>query len=227
MIIDIVIPALNEQDAIVKVMAEIPKPLIRNIIVVDNGSTDDTSIVAEAAGAIVLSEPQKGYGKACLAGIDYIIMQEPQADAIAFIDGDYSDFPAQLTLLAEELKKGAELVIGSRALGQRQAKSMTFPQIFGNSLATNLIRMIYGENFTDLGPMRIITTKAYLQLNMIDKNFGWTVEMQIKAAKAKLKCAEVAVDYKKRIGKSKVSGTVKGTIMAGYKILFTIFKYSF
>lgn len=223
--VTVIIPAFNEENAVGKVVTEIPTGVDR-VIVVNNGSTDQTKKEARNAGAIVLDEPQKGYGQACLTGIAYMFMHFPKTDLIAFIDADYSDYPEQLILIIKELKiRDADLAIGSRALGNKEKGSMTLPQIFGNWLATILIKMLYGVKFTDLGPMRVITREAYEKIGMADKNFGWTVEMQVKAAKFGLKSCEVAVDYKRRIGKSKVSGTIKGVILAGYKILWTIFRY--
>ncbi len=220
----VIIPALNEEKSIPKVIHDIPKNIVSEIIVVNNASTDNTAFVAKSAGAIVLDEPQKGYGYACLKGMAYVETKQP--DILVFMDADYSDFPEELPLLIEPiLKKKADLVIGSRALGSKESGSMTIPQIFGNWLATRLLYFFYGVKFTDLGPFRAIRWDALQQLNMQDKTYGWTVEMQLKAAKNNLKCVEVAVNYRKRIGYSKVSGTIKGTFMAGYKILWTIFKY--
>ncbi len=220
----VIIPALNEEKSIPKVIHDIPKNIVSEIIVVNNASTDNTAFVAKSVGAIVLDEPQKGYGYACLKGMAYVETKQP--DILVFMDADYSDFPEELPLLIEPiLKKKADLVIGSRALGSKESGSMTIPQIFGNWLATRLLYFFYGVKFTDLGPFRAIRWDALQQLNMQDKTYGWTVEMQLKAAKNNLKCVEVAVNYRKRIGYSKVSGTIKGTFMAGYKILWTIFKY--
>lgn len=225
-IVDVVIPVFNEEKSIAKVIQEIPKEIVRNIVVGNNNSTDNSKQVAENAGAIVIDEPKKGYGNACLAALNLIHSQEIKPDIIVFIDGDYSDYPEEMPkLIAPILNENYDLVLGSRALGKKQKGSMTFPQIFGNWLAVSLIKLFYKQKFTDLGPFRTISYEKYLQLGMKDKNFGWTVEMQIKAAKQKLKCTEIPVRYRKRIGKSKVSGTVTGTISAGYKILFTIFKY--
>lgn len=226
MIIDVIIPAYNEEDAIGKVVRDIPKHLVRDIIVCDNNSTDQTSAVAKSAGATALFEPQKGYGNACLKGMAHIAQKESLPDLVLFLDGDYSDYPQELQLLLDTLiREDADMVLGSRALGQRDKKSMTPQQIFGNWLATRLIRLFYGYKFTDLGPFRLIKYPKLLALQMQDRNFGWTVEMQVKAARQKMKCLEVPVTYRERIGVSKVSGTVKGTIGAGYKILYTIFKY--
>lgn len=224
-IIDVVIPAYNEEKSIPKVIAEIPS-IVRHIVVANNNSSDRTGDVAKAAGAEVVFEPQKGYGKACLTAMDWIKNQTVQPDIVVFLDGDYSDFPEEMTDLIQPILDGkAEMVIGSRALGQRESGSMTFPQVFGNWLATTMMRYMQGAKFSDLGPFRAIVWKKLLSLNMIDQNFGWTIEMQIKAHKAGLRYAEVPVNYRKRIGISKVSGTVKGVIGAGYKIIFTIFKY--
>lgn len=222
-IIDVIIPAYNEEESISKVINDLPDTT-RNIIVCNNGSTDSTKANAEAAGGIVVDEPIAGYGRACLAGMKYIAQLNQSPDIVVFIDGDYSDYPEQLNELVQPLFKGHDMVIGSRALGNIQKGSMTKPQIFGNWLATNLIKLIYNYEFTDLGPFRAIKYDRLLELNMKDVDFGWTVEMQVKAAKMKMKCTEIAVDYKKRIGVSKVSGTIKGTILAGHKILWTIFK---
>ncbi len=227
--IKVIIPAFNEEGAVGQVIKAIPKGLVEEVIVVNNASTDQTAAVAQRAGATVLLETRKGYGSACLKGIAYIraLPVEQQPDIVVFLDADYSDFPEEMPKIVNPITiDNYDMVIGSRALGQREKGSMTFPQIFGNWLATNLLYYLYDIRFTDLGPFRAIKWEQLLTLNMEDTNFGWTVEMQAKAAKKGLKCCEVAVNYRKRgAGKSKVSGTIKGTILAGYKILWTIFKY--
>ncbi|MFC3880590.1 glycosyltransferase family 2 protein [Algoriphagus namhaensis] len=224
-IIDVIIPAFNEEQSIPLVIRDIPD-IVRYVVVANNNSTDQTSQVAEKAGAVVVFEPQKGYGKACLTAMGWIKEQEVQPDIVVFLDGDYSDYPQQLTDLVNPiLTQGADMVIGSRALGQKEKGSMTPPQIFGNWLATRMMRVMYGAKYSDLGPFRAIRWKSLLDLGMEDQNYGWTIEMQIKAHKNGLKSVEVPVDYKQRIGVSKVSGTVKGVFGAGYKIIFTIFKY--
>lgn len=226
-IIDVIIPAFNEEEAVGSVVRDIPKDWVREIIVCNNLSTDDTALVAQQAGATVVDAPEKGYGNACLYGLAYVAKKEVSPDIIVFLDGDYSDYPEELPLVvAPILKEGYDMVIGSRALGNLERGAMTPQQIFGNALATRLIRWIYGYRFTDLGPFRAIRYDSLLKLNMIDRNYGWTVEMQVKAAKQKMKCTEIPVTYRVRIGQSKVSGTIKGTIGAGRKILWTIFKYS-
>lgn len=226
LIIKIIIPAFNEENGIGEVIREIPKGLIAEIVVVNNASTDNTEIIAKEAGATVLREPIPGYGRACLKGIDYISQSKPFPDIVVFLDADHSDYPEEMVELIKPTVDGnADLVIGSRALGKKERGSMTPQQIFGNWLATRLLKLLYGVQFTDLGPFRAIRFNALTELSMQDKTYGWTVEMQLKAAKKGLRCIEVPVRYRKRIGFSKISGTVKGTIMAGYKILATIFKY--
>jgi glycosyltransferase involved in cell wall biosynthesis len=225
-IIDIIIPAYNEEKSIVHVIRDIPKAQVRDIIVCNNASTDRTAEVAVENGATVVNQPQKGYGNACLAGMALIAQKAQKPDIVVFLDGDYSDYPEELLLLVAPIIEGrAEMVIGSRALGARESGSMTPQQVFGNWLATRLIRLFFNYTFTDLGPFRAIRYDSLLKIDMVDRNFGWTVEMQIKAAKLKMPCLEIPVTYRRRIGISKVSGTVKGTILAGYKIIFTIFKY--
>lgn len=225
-VVDVVIPAFNEENAIGEVLKEIDRQLVREVIVVNNGSTDNTEKVALKNGATVLFESNKGYGSACLKGIEYVKNKEVQPDILVFIDADHSDYPGEMKKLTDPVKSGmADLVIGSRSAGKRQRGSMTPQQIFGNWLATRLMKIFYGVRFTDLGPFRAISYEKLLELGMKDKDYGWTVEMQLKAAKHGLKCMEVPVNYRPRIGKSKVSGTVKGTIMAGYKIIYTIFRY--
>lgn len=227
MIVDIIIPAYNEEGSIALVVEEIPRALVRDILVCDNASTDRTAKNAAAAGAKVIFAPEKGYGNACLAGLRHIAIRpaDEHPEIVAFIDGDLSDYPAQLGQLLAPIKAGeADLVIGSRALGNRQAGAMLPHQIFGNWLATTLIRLIWGVKFTDLGPFRAISKSALDKIGMEDKNFGWTVEMQVKAAKLGLKCVEVPVDYRNRLtGASKVSGNLKNSYLAGQKILWTIF----
>ncbi len=220
----VIIPAFNESKSIGKVIADIPD-LVNETIVVNNASTDNTETIAKEQGATVLREPRKGYGYSCLKGIDYLQTKVNPNDIIVFLDGDYSDFPDEISMLiAPILESDVDMVIGSRALGVREPGSMLFQQIAGNWLATALIKLFYNAHFTDLGPFRAIQWKALQQLDMKDKTFGWTVEMQVKAAKHRLKFTEVAVNYRQRIGVSKVSGTIYGTIMAGYKIVLTIFK---
>ena len=222
----VIIPAFNEENAVGKVVCKIPKENVTLIIVVNNNSRDETRRAAEEAGALVLDEPRQGYGYACLKGMDYVRDNKLNPDIIVFLDADHSDFPEELPLLIKPIiVSGYDMVIGSRALGNRQRGSMMPQQIFGNWLATWLMRVIYKVHYTDLGPFRAITWQALEQLGMKDKTYGWTVEMQLKAAKQKLRTTEVPVSYRERIGVSKVSGTVKGTVLAGYKILTTIFKY--
>jgi len=224
--INVVIPAFNEELSIGKVVQSIPKDWIENIIVVNNNSTDKTQEVAALAGATVLLEKRKGYGYACLTGIEEA--KKNKADIIVFLDGDFSDYPEEIPQLIEPiLEQGMDMVIGSRATGKREKGSMTPQQVFGNWLATRLMKIFYGANFTDLGPFRAIKMDALEKLQMADKTYGWTIEMQIKAAKHKMNFCEVPVQYKKRIGVSKVSGTVKGTVLAGIKIIFAVFKYKF
>jgi glycosyltransferase involved in cell wall biosynthesis len=225
-IIDVIIPAFNEENSVGAVVKDIPKTLVREVIVVNNNSTDSTSKQAAAAGAMVLHEPVQGYGNACLKGMHYLTTKTNPPDVVVFLDADYSDYPEDMRLLLKPIaEEKADLVIGSRALGKREAGSMTPQQVFGNWLATTLIRLFYGVVFTDLGPFRAIRYEALLRIGMKDKTYGWTVEMQLKAAKLGLKTKEVSVRYRKRIGFSKISGTLKGTVGAGYKIITTIFRY--
>jgi glycosyltransferase involved in cell wall biosynthesis len=221
----VIIPAYNEEKSIAKVINDIPKNLITEIIVGNNNSKDNTALMAKNAGATVVDAPQAGYGNACLAGIVYLKNKAMPKDVVVFMDGDYSDYPEEISsLIAPIINNQADLVIGSRALGQKEKGSMTMPQEFGNWLATMLIALFYKVKFTDLGPFRALSWQNLMLINMQDKTYGWTVEMQIKAAKLNLRCVEVPVKYRKRIGVSKVSGTLKGVILAGYKIIWMIFK---
>ncbi len=225
--IKVIIPAYNEGDSIAHVIGEIPK-IVSEIIVVNNNSTDNTQQNAEAAGATVLQENNMGYGYACLKGMDYVAKQSEKPDIIVFIDGDYSDYPEELSKIIQPIVDGkVDFVIGSRDKNLREEGSMTPQQVFGNWLATFLMKLFFRATYTDLGPFRAIKYDKLLALNMVDKTYGWTVEMQLKALKQKLRYTEIPVRYKKRIGVSKVSGTVKGSIFAGIKILGWIFKYSF
>jgi glycosyltransferase involved in cell wall biosynthesis len=224
--VSVIIPAYNEENAIREVICEIPKELVSEIVVINNASTDNTELIAKEAGATVLREPVPGYGRACLKGIEYLRQIRPVPDIVVFLDADHSDYPEEIYEVLRPIIEGkADLVIGSRALGKKEDGSMTPQQIFGNWLATRLVKLFYGVKFTDLGPFRAIRFNKLIELEMQDKTYGWTVEMQLKAAKKGLQCVEVPLRYRKRIGFSKISGTIKGTIMAGYKILATIFKY--
>lgn len=225
--IKVIIPAYNEQDSIANVINDIPS-IVDEIIVISNNSTDKTEENAKNAGATVLQENRKGYGYACLKGMKYISEQENKPNIIVFLDGDYSDYPEQLTeLVYPIINDNIDFVIGSRIKQLREQGSMTPQQIFGNWLATFLMKLFFGAKFTDLGPFRAIKYDKLLALNMEDKTYGWTVEMQLKALKQKLSYTEIPMKYRNRIGVSKVSGTVKGSILAGIKILGWIFKYSF
>ena len=226
-IIKVIIPAYNEQDSIANVIQDIPS-IVDEIIVVSNNSTDKTEENAANAGATVLKENRKGYGFACLKGMDFIAQQNTKPDIIVFLDGDFSDYPEQLTeVVAPIINEDIDFVIGARVKRLREKGSMTGPQIFGNWLATFLMKLFFGAKFTDLGPFRAIKYNKLLDLKMEDKTYGWTVEMQLKALKQKFSYVEIPMKYRNRIGVSKVSGTVKGSVMAGVKILGWIFKYSF
>lgn len=225
--IKVIIPAYNEADSIGKVITAIPKT-VSEVIVVNNNSSDNTPEVAAKAGATVLTENNRGYGYACLKGMHYISQEESKTDIIVFLDGDFSDYPEQLTeIVAPIINNDMDFVIGARVSELREKGSMTLPQIFGNWLATTLMRLFFGSKFTDLGPFRAIKYDKLMALNMEDKTYGWTVEMQLKALKKNYRYVEIPVKYRNRIGVSKVSGTVKGAIFAGVKILSWIFKYGF
>jgi glycosyltransferase involved in cell wall biosynthesis len=219
----VVIPAFNEEQAIGQVLGEIPRELVTVVVVVDNGSTDRTASVAAEHGAKVVREDRRGYGSACLAGL--AALDAP--DIVVFLDGDHSDRPEEMALLIDPILRGeADMVIGSRVLGARQRGSLTPQQVWGNRLACLLIRLLFRHRYTDLGPFRAISGPALERLAMSDTTFGWTVEMQVKALKRGLRVTEVPVSYRKRIGRSKISGTISGTVKAGYKIITTILRYA-
>ena len=223
----VIIPAYNEAKSIAKVIKDLPT-FVDEIIVVNNNSTDATAKNAEAAGATVLSEPKPGYGNACLKGIEYLNQQKSDTDIVVFLDGDYSDYPEELTkIIAPIIKKNVDFVIGSRVKKLREKGAMQPQQIFGNWLATSLMRVFFKSKFTDLGPFRAVKFDTLMCLKMKDPTYGWTVEMQLKILKQRFSYEEIAVKYRNRIGVSKVSGTLKGSIFAGIKILTWIFKYSF
>jgi glycosyltransferase involved in cell wall biosynthesis len=224
--IAVLIPALNEEATLPRVLADLPKAMVEEVVVVDNGSSDQTSAVARAAGATVLYESRRGYGWACLAGIAYLKTKSP--DILVFLDGDYSDHPDELPAMVHPIISGEyDLVIGSRTKGEADRGALLPQARFGNALATFLIQLLYGFRYSDLGPFRAIRFPALLQLGMTDRTYGWTVEMQIKAIQQGLRITEVPARYRKRAGgTSKVSGTLKGTVLAGYKILWTVFRYT-
>ena len=221
--ISVIIPALNEEKSIPLVINDHPKGIVDEIIVVDNGSSDNTPLVAEKAGAVVVREETKGYGLACQRGIS----RAKASDIIVILDADYSDYPDRINhLLAPIVDHGFDMVLGSRTLGNTEKGALTLPQIFGNRFATFLIKLVTGFKYTDMGPFRAIRTQTLKDLTMTDKNYGWNVEMQIKAVKKGLRIKEVPVDYRNRIGTSKISGTISGIIKAGTKIVYSVFKYS-
>ncbi len=221
--ISLIIPAYNEESSIGLVLDALPKNLLHQVIVVDNASDDSTARVAEEFGACVVREDRRGYGSACLKGISEL---SPETEIVVFLDGDFSDYPQELPgLLQPIIEGGADMVIGSRMRGNREPGALLPQAYWGNQLATFLIRVFWGYQYTDLGPFRAIRYKALKKIGMQDINFGWTVEMQIKAITHGLKIKEVPVSYRKRVGESKITGTLSGTVKAGYKILYTIAKY--
>ena len=224
--VDVIIPVYNEEGSIGLVIGDLPKEIVNEVVVVNNLSTDNSVEVAKQAGATVVDQDKRGYGNACLKGIEYVDAKAVKPYILVFLDGDYSDHPEELpALLKPIIEDDYDLVIGSRTTGSQEKGAMLPQAVFGNFLATSLIRLFYGFNFTDLGPFRVIKYESLKSLEMQDTTFGWTVEMQVKALKKGLKCIEVPVSYRKRIGVSKITGTLTGTVKAGYKIIWTIFKY--
>jgi glycosyltransferase involved in cell wall biosynthesis len=221
----VIIPVFNERDSLPLVVGDIPKEAVSEIVVVDNASTDGTDLVAQNLPVRLVTEPRRGYGSACLAGVAALASDPP--DVIVFLDGDYSDHPEEMRELLKAVAAGADLVIGSRLLGRREPGALLPQARFGNLLACFLIRLLYGHRYTDLGPFRAIRWDAYQRLGMRDTNFGWTCEMQVKALRQRLRIAEVPVSYRRRVGVSKITGTLSGTLAAGYKILWTIARYGF
>ncbi len=220
--ISVIIPAFNEEASIGLVLDALPKDRLHEIIVVNNGSTDRTAEVAESHGARVVNEMRRGYGRACLAGMSAL----DHPDVVVFLDGDFSDYPEEIGLILEPiLKDEQDFVLGSRMMLKRSRRALLPQARYGNRLAVFLIRLFFGHRYTDLGPFRAIRYSSLKSLGMQDTNFGWTVEMQVKAVRKKLRTAEVAVRYRERVGVSKITGTLKGTVLAGGKIIFTIFKY--
>ncbi|MFW6012426.1 MAG: glycosyltransferase family 2 protein [bacterium] len=228
--VDVVIPARNEEASlplVLRDLAALPDGSVRRIVVADNGSTDATARIARRRGAVVVEEPRPGYGSACLAGLAWLRENGPP-EVVVFLDADYSDHPEELPLLVAPIARGAaDLVIGSRVLGEREPGALLPQARAGNLVACALIRLLYGQRYTDLGPFRAIRWEALERLRMADPDFGWTAEMQVKAAKAGLRAVEVPVSYRRRVGVSKITGTVKGTVLAGWKILWTVFRHAF
>jgi len=226
-VVDVIIPALNEEASLPLVLAALPHPPVRRVIVADNGSRDGTARVAREGGAIVVAAERRGYGSACLAGLDWLRHHDPP-DVVVFVDADFSDHPDELPRLVAPLLAGqADLVIGSRVLGEREPGALLPQARAGNLVACLLIRLLYGHRFTDLGPFRAVRWEALERLGMADPNFGWTAEMQVKALRHGLRVTEVPVSYRRRVGVSKITGTVSGTLRAGYKILWIVLRHSF
>lgn len=221
----VIIPAFNEARAIGRVIGDIPDTLVDEVVVVNNASTDETEQNAHAAGATVLHEPRQGYGWACLRGIDYAKTKQP--DVVVFLDGDYSDHPNEMPRLVAPIRRGeADFVVGSRIRGETEPGAMLPQAQIGNRIACTLMRWLWGADYTDLGPFRAIRFRDLLALNMQDTTFGWTIEMQIKAVRAGLRIREVPVSYRKRVGVSKITGTISGTVKASTKILWTIGRFA-
>ncbi len=224
--IDVVIPAFNEEASLPLVLAALPRPPVRRVVVADNSSTDGTARVAREGGAVVVPAPVKGYGSACLAALAHLRRHDPP-EVVVFVDADYSDHPEELPRLVEPiLADRADVVIGSRILGRREPGALLPQARAGNLVACTLIRLLYRHRYTDLGPFRAARWREFEQLGMRDPDFGWTAELQVKALRRGLRVVEVPVSYRKRIGVSKITGTLKGTVRAGIKILWTVFRYS-
>ena len=222
----VIIPAFNEAPSIGMVLADIPRSLDAQIILVDNNSTDATARVAQDHGATVVQEPRQGYGSACMRGVQHLASSPKKPDIVVFLDADYSDYPAEMISLIEPIfDENFDLVLGSRSMGKMEQGAMPAQQLLGNRLAVWMIKALHGAEFTDLGPFRAIKFDRLLELDMQDRSYGWPVEMQVKAVKRHLRVCEVPVSYRPRVGRSKISGTIRGTIMAGYRIIDTILRY--
>jgi glycosyltransferase involved in cell wall biosynthesis len=224
--IAVVIPAFNEAESIGKVLSEIPGALRAEVVVVNNNSADATPQLARQSGAIVIDEQRQGYGYACLAGVKYLAARATRPDIVVFVDADNSDYPSEMSSLVEPIiKRGYDLVLGCRVRAKMEKGAMPVHQRFGNWLATSLIWLFYGVKFRDLGPFRAIKLTKLMELGMRDTTYGWPIEMQLKAVRRRMTVCEVSVSYRKRIGRSKISGTIRGTALAGIKIIGAIFKY--
>ena len=224
--IDVVIPAFNEEASLPLVLAAVPRPPVRRVVVCDNNSTDRTAEVAADGGAVVVHESRPGYGAACLRALDHLRRDDPP-DVVVFLDGDYSDHPEELPAVVAPILAGeADVVIGSRVLGEHQPGALLPQARAGNLVACLLIRLLYRHRYTDLGPFRAARWDRFEELGMRDPDFGWTAELQVKALRRGLRVREVPVSYRKRVGVSKITGTVRGTLLAGYKILWTVLRYS-
>jgi len=222
--IGVIIPAFNEEESIGRVIHEIPKSAVSEIVVVDNGSTDRTGIVARNCGVRVIEEPTRGYGRACAAGVRYF--EENPPTIVVFLDGDYSDFPGELSYLVQPIERGrADLVLGSRLARWRRGNQVPMHVVVANMLFAMLIDLLCGLTLTDLGPFRAIKWKALKQLHMTSQTFAWSPEMIVKAAKARLRVSEIEVSYRKRLGKSKISGSIQASMIAALQIFLTILRY--
>ena len=227
MVVDVVIPALDESRSLPLVLGDLPRASLRHVVVADNGSQDDTAAVARAAGCVVVTESRRGYGSACLAGLAYLAALSRPPDVVVFLDADRSDHADELPRLLAPIAGGrADLVVGSRALGARERGALLPQQRAGNWIAASMIRRLYGTKVTDLGPFRAITWEGLSRLGMADRDYGWTAEMQVKALRLGLRYEEVPVSYRRRVGRSKIAGTVRGTIGAGVKIVATILRHA-
>jgi len=228
LVVDVVIPARNEEESLPLVLGAIPRDAVRTVYVVDNGSTDATAKAAVQGGAQLLSEPTAGYGAALLRGVNELQTLARRPDVVVFLDGDYADEPAELPWLLEPIRAGmADLVIGSRALGEAEPGALALQQRIASRVATTMIRAIYGQRYTDLGPFRAIRLPALIALGMSDTGHGWNIEMQVKAARGGLRIAEVPVSYRRRAaGRSKISQTIRGSVASSYKIIFTILRHA-
>jgi len=221
----VIIPALDEEQSIGLVLADIPSSVVSEVVVVDNNSSDSTAEIARNVGATVVYEPRQGYGFACLRGIEYVQSRDSKVDIAVFLDADYSDYPEEMVNLIQPIvQQEYDLVIGSRLSGKLHPGAMLPYQECGSRVITKLIRLLYGAYYTDLGPFRAIKFDKLLQLEMKEKTYGWTAEMQVKAAKQRLRYCEVPVSYRPRLGSSKISGTAKGALLAGLSIMATLLK---